>query len=372
MKVFILGDDLSGNGPVWLNIIWPLYNVFAEYIETVYLPIPPLPPKKTIEMLRRAEEWRSFQSHRKELVRTVESALDPDEPNVLLVLASGGRNLEWSQALEPVWHRFAKRAVHINDALQVGAVSESMLDRFDVITSFCKDLADQYAAKSKTPALFWPAHVDTLAFRCTSAFRPIDLIVVGRRFEKLHRPLHLHFNKPGVDRIYLDFVSRTQVPRPCEEEFRLLMATYSRAAAAFCYEPSYLGRFHGNSPLLARWPHAWAAGCTVFGRRPTGAGTTELMDWHESTIELPDDPATAIQKVENVLADSAGMEARRIRNVQEAIRRHDTRYRIELLLRTLGLKVPEPLSEAIDELGELAKTIGNEPPPHVASIRDTG
>lgn len=362
MKAFFLSDDLTGQGPVWLNILWPLRQVFAESFETTDLAIPPPLPGQN-HWIRRARDRRlaaSRRHHWQEQVRRVTG----EEETLLFVVGASPRNVEWSRLLAPVWDGFSHKALHICEALPPGSLDRAWLEKFDLVTCFCGDLTRDYADATSRPVLFWPAHVDSLRYHSTGAHRPVDMIVVGRRHSEMHLPLHRHFNRVGGDRIYLDFVTRTQGPRPCAEEFELLMATYRKSAAAFCYDASGLPRFEGRSPLTARWLQAWAAGCTVFGRAPTGRGVAELTDWPEAMIELEDDPALAIEQVETILSDSAGMAERRWRNVLETVRRHDTRARLALLLDALGAAHPPGLQrglEAVDALGERLATSGPGP-----------
>jgi hypothetical protein len=185
----------------------------------------------------------------------------------------------------------------------------------------------------------------------------LDLLIVGRREDRYHRPLYIHFNAPEQDRIFVDLATRGQTALTREQEFRLLMSAHAKAAAVFCYEPSDTPRFHGRSPLLPRWVHAWTSGCTVIGTRPLGGGTDALMDWPEATIELPPDPADAIDLVEVTLSDRDGMARRRHRNVLEAVRRHDTRCRIREMLQRLDLPMPAPLEAGLERLGALAEQL---------------
>ena len=166
----------------------------------------------------------------------------------------------------------------------------------------------------------------------------------------------------GQDRLSLDFVSRTRNTRyTSEEEFRLLAATYGKSKTAFCFDPSKLDRFHARSPLTERWVHAWTTGCTVIGTAPTGAGVAAASDWPEAMIDLPETPLEAIEATEAILSDEAGLARRRVRNVAEALRRHDTRHRLGQLLDDLDLPRPEALKAGIEALQSKADAIEADP-----------
>jgi len=102
--------------------------------------------------------------------------------------------------------------------------------------------------------------------------------------------------------------------------------------------------------MTHRWPQAWAAGCTVVGRRPTEPELVPYLDWPESTLEIPDDGAEWIPYLESVLDDEEGLRRRRRRNTLEVLRRHDDRLRLRKLLDNLGLEPPERLRAELQRL----------------------
>jgi hypothetical protein len=169
--------------------------------------------------------------------------------------------------------------------------------------------------------------------------------------------LHRYFNAPERDRLFLDFVTRTQATPLAEEEFGLLMATYSRSKVAFCYEPSGIKRFRGRSSLTGRWVHAWAAGCTVIGKAPTLPAVAEQMDWPEAAIDLPPETEASIKLIEAILDDTEGLARRRRRNVAEALRRYDTRLRLRDMLKLVETPIPEALSDGLNQLETVARAI---------------
>jgi hypothetical protein len=279
------------------------------------------------------------------------------QPNILLVYALNSWDVTCAGLLDDVWDRFDSRILNIVDTIQPDHLPAGGFGRFDLILSFCADLADEFRRATQVPGLYFPPHCDVLSYHSLRETRPLDLILVGRRDKGRHEPLHHHFNAPQGDRVFLDFVTRTQSTPLPEDEFGLLMATYSRAKAAFCYEPSSVERFKRRSPLTGRWIHAWASGCTVLGMAPTSPDAAEQMNWPEATIDLPDDPTAAIEKVEAVLSDTAALTRRRRSNVVEALRRHDTRLRLKTLLQTLDLPAPDTLSEELRRLERTASAL---------------
>lgn len=356
MKIFTLITDFTPDSPPWINIFWPQYHAIAQSTPAVLLSSPHGAEEPTLADKIRERLQRP--GHQDRLLRDVTEQLDSEGPNVLIVWALRSRDIDRARMLEPIWDRFSHKVLAIVDNLQPKYTLNHVRGRYDLITSFCGDLARDYEQELALPTLYFPPHTDALTFCSTSSYRPIDLFIVGRRDTRLYPPVHAHFNEPGRNRLSLDFVSRTRnTEYSSEEEFRLLISTYGKSSMAFCFAPTRLERFHSRSPLTERWVHAWASGCTVIGTIPKGTGVAEATDWPESMISLPDEPDGAIAVIEEALADKAGMERRRLRNVVEALRRHDTRHRLNELLTALDLPRPEGLNEGLQALETRAREI---------------
>lgn len=358
MKIFILSDNMSDGGPPWINVLWPMLKVFEECLDVIHIQIPQALKTQGPRILAPLKRREATRQLRQQWTARIQKEIDPAGSNILMLW---GQGIHWAHLLEPVWDLFSHRVLHILDTLQPDHVPQPLLKSFDLVSCFCRDLAENFEQHAGVATLFLPAHLDTLNFHNRGAYRPIDLLVVGRRVNRFHEPLYTHFNAPQRERLFIDFVTRSQTPMTREAEFRLLMSAHGKSSAAFCYEPGDVPRYQGRSPLLERWIHAWSSGCTVFGTRPKGGGTAALQDWPESTIDLPADPRDSIELVEAVLSDPAGMARRRNRNVLEAVRRHDTRQRIALLLATLNLPEPARLKEGLERLSALAARLEEMP-----------
>ena len=355
MKLFILSDELSGNGPVWMNIFWPHYTAYASSVPTVLMDTPYQPPthSRLKFFLQTRADRRAHGDRLCDLMRQEKTA---DGPNILIVWALNVRDIVRSQLLDPVWDEFDHKVLWILDTVNPDHVQTDDLQRFDKIASICGDIARDFEAKLNRPVLYMPPHTDVLTFGTTDGFRPLDMLVIGRRLRALYDPIHMHFNQPGQKRISADLMTRTvNFSGSAEEECKLLMAAYARAKISFCFEPSQSHpRFRGYSPLTERWPHSWASGCTVVGKRPTGQGADEQMDWPESTLELPDAPDDAIAFIEKLLEDTVGLQRRRVVNFAEAARRHDSRYRLRKLLTELDVPLPGGLIDGLTRLDRVA------------------
>ncbi len=358
MKVFILSADLSGDGPVWMNIFWPHFTAYSDSVPTVVMSTPHQTPSES-RIGARWQDWWEQREHGDRLCEQVRSELDPDGPNILLVWALNTRDIARSRLLEPVWDMFDARVLWILDTVHPADTRLQTVQEFDMLASICGDIGRDFEAATGLPVVYMPPHTDVLRYGTTSPFRPLDLLVVGRRDADIYTPVHLHFSARDKQRFSADIVTRTKnFSGTTEQECQVLMAAYSRAKVSFCFEPSKADpRFHGYSPLTERWPHSWASGCTVVGTRPTGLHTDTQMDWPDATIELPDNPDDAIAFLEGLLDDTEGLQQRRSRNVAEAARRHDSRRRLYTLLSELDLPIPAGLTEGLARLDTLADNL---------------
>ena len=353
MTVLFYSNDLSGTGPVWFNPTWAHLSALKDSVDLSVLAMPPRSTQGAFGFAPRVVrkvKGRLKKPGESALCEQVLQDSDDHGANILLHYALSANDVKAYAALMPVSDKFTHQILYIKDTLQPHHLSTAEISHYDLIACNCIDLARSFQLMHGVQTLYWPSHTDVLNFHSTNDYRPIDLLVVGRRDESLHTPIHRHFNDPTRDRIFLDFVTKTQGDISIEHQFQLLMTTHARSTAAFCFEPSDRERFSGRSPFLARWVHAWAAGCTVFGTRPIGAGAADQMNWDESMFDLPIDPQDAIHVIEATLNDPIALRVRRKRNVIEALRRHDTRNRLRALFLALGLELPEKLEIELSRL----------------------
>ncbi len=352
-----MSDDLLGAGPVWLNTFWPFVNAARNVLNAAVLPIPNGGVRRTSRIGAKAQLYMETRRLAETWKEVVSAQLDPNGPNVLCVFALSYRDVALVRALLPMWDTFDKTVLMIEDMFGPEIFPKDICERFDLITVFCGDLAEEFKREFDTEVIHLPPHLDVLGYHGLSDYRPLDMVLVGRRDNSVHGPIFRHFNRAESDRLFVDFVTRTQLNQTLEEEFGLLMNTYGRSKIAFAYEPSAIPRFRGHSPMTGRHIHAWAAGCTVMGARPTGRGVAEATDWPEAIIDLPDDPKRAIALAGDVLDDTEGLARRRRRNVIEAAERHDTRLRFRQIFQELSLPLPAGLAEGLTELGKFAQQL---------------
>ena len=354
MKYFHLSIDTGRPAPAWGVLPWSHRDAASKLVDLVPLTHP---RTQRADLRPGLRGWRARREASRAICDVVRGSIDPNRPNLLVASGVAHADILWTTLLDPVWHLFSHRLLSVSDTVEPENFKPSLLQRFDRISCFCGVLADQYHAHCGVTTTLSKGGINALDFHSLRTSRPVDMIVVGRRQWDFHTPVHEHYNSPGSNRLFLDFVTRPQKALLPETEWRLLMSTYAKSKIAFCFEPSDIPRFKNRSALTARWLQAWMTGCTVVGRRPTGPGVAELIDWPESTIEVPANPSEWIPFLEEILDDKEGLERRRQRNVVEALRRFDTRIRFAELLADLGLSLTEAHRRELSRLAETISTL---------------
>jgi hypothetical protein len=350
LRWYHLSIDTSVPGPAWAGLFWQARHVLGKCVDLVPLS---MPVAMATGQRQRRFSLRSRLDRRaagREARRLAEATLSPDEECVLEVHGISAAMIYGGSLLDPIWDRFSRRVLTIVDTIEPEHIPPARIQRFDLIRCFCPALARKWRDSTTVPVLFQPSGIDALEFLGRGDHRPIDMIVVGRRDPEFHEHVRRHYLPTASSRFLLDFGTRPQGPRPPEEEWRLLMATYARAKIAFCFEPSTLGRFKARSSMTHRWQQAWAAGCTVIGRKPREPEYAAYLGWPESTLEIPEDTGEWIPFLESILADEAGLRRRCTRNTLEALRRHDERLHLRDLIDALGLDTPETLRAELQRL----------------------
>ncbi|MEM9429845.1 MAG: hypothetical protein AAGA32_10150 [Pseudomonadota bacterium] len=349
LRVTVFFHALEGTGPLWRNGFWPLVNLVSEFGPMHLIEAPwqsTVAARTPVQRVRRRIDLRRH-------ARALEADVPPEtEPQDLFFAVALNEQMARLAAhtVSAMAGRVRHRVLSIFENVEAESVPVESWRCFDRITCFCPDLARQIEAWSGVRTLYWPPHLDTLRFQSLSAFRPVDLVTVGRgRTDVL---FEMQRRSQGAERFCLDFVTRTQSNRAqsAEAEFRLLFDALAKSKTTLCFAPHDEPRFNGRSPLLARWVYAWAAGCVVFGTLPRGTGTAAEMDWEGAMVELPAEVGAAADLIEARLDDPDALRRQGRLNAEEAQRRHDTRYRFAALFDELGVAHPPALRDGLAAL----------------------
>ena len=151
------------------------------------------------------------------------------------------------------------------------------------------------------------------------------------------------------------FIYIVFIPTPKPMFLKVLQRTKILLAFHLFFEPT------GNRPrsmmLTSRWFEGLTTGCIIVGKRPTGSMAEEMIDWPNSTFELPDNKKNAIHFIKELLYNQTLIDETRERNVLEMVHRHDWRYRIETIMNTFNLEKSPLLMENLSQLSDLRKDV---------------
>lgn len=273
-----------------------------------------------------------------------------DKPNILLVIGLGPQHLLAMSSLGNLLEKFDLRLAYLIDIFDPRHIDSSVIPYLDHILVTIPELVDETNQFISEKSSFMPLGTDVLKYGSNSLHRCIDIINYGRGNPKIHQSLQLHFNQLNSNHLYFHSTFDTSQVYNLQEHILLLNKLLSKSKISLCFEPSQISRFRGYSPLTFRWFEGWAAGCTIVGKKPFSKGTNELMDWENSTIEIPENPSEWIPFFEELLGDQETLLANSQRNYRECLLRHDLRYRIKDIFDIVGLPIPSRLNDEIKYL----------------------
>ncbi|MBF2000762.1 MAG: glycosyltransferase [Synechococcales cyanobacterium C42_A2020_086] len=355
MNLFVLSELNPHNNHIGWSVTYGLEAVLASSCQASFL----YPQENNTLRLSNGIELTDrnlplVQRCRQRLQRFNRSWFSLDErptlgkgPNVLLVIGLSPYFLLSMHALGPQLKQFDLRLGYILDGFDLRWIDRTLLPYLDHLFVMSAEMAEDVQTQFGIPSTFIPIAIDTFSSLLPSQPRWIDIIYYGRGNKIVHQTLHAYFNRPASERLYYHstFING-EVTSP-REHIALMQTLLQRSKISLCFEASSIARFQGYSPILYRWFEGWLAGCTIVGKKPFGKGVASLMDWDNSTLDLPDSPDDSIPFLESLLEDEETLLLNAHRNYHECLLRHDWRYRIRDLLMTVGLPLPEPLNDDI-------------------------
>lgn len=342
MNLFVLSElPYIYNHVGWLAS-YDLETVLADTCDATF--IYPQPNDK-IHVLKRYRH-RIFQSWYK-----IKDLPELGEgPNVLLVVGMGYSSLLMMPALGSLLKAFDLRLAYLFDIYEPNYLPKQIVPCLDRLFVPIAEIAEQVREKFSVNTTFLPHAFDVLKYGYSQPHRCIDIIGYGRGNTQLHKILQQYFNQSGSERIYFHSTFTGAQVSSHKEHRMLLSRLLSKSQISLCFEPSQVERFKGYSPILTRWFEGFAAGCTIVGKKPFGKGVAELIDWPDSTIDIPDNPSDWIPFFEELLDNPERLQASSQRNYRESVLRHDWRYRIRDMFQTMNLPLPAKLEEEIAQL----------------------
>jgi hypothetical protein len=351
MNLFVLSELGHKDTHVGWSVSYSLEETLIEVLSPTLIHPEKILPLKWLHQIGVPEEnLEPYEGRLNRLLRSwyrlEKLPVLPQGPNVLLVIGLNPNFLQALLTIEPLLKQFDLRIAYLLDGFRPEWLNPTILAHLDHLFVISSELATEISQIRSISTTFLPLAANTTKSNGSNTGRWI----YGRANKAVHQCLQVHFNQHSSERIYFHSTFKGTQVESQQEHVSLMRKLLSRSKISLCFEASSLTRFRGHSPLLYRWFEAWAAGCTVVGKRPFGQQVSELMDWENSTIEIPDNPVDWIPFFEALLADEATLALNSRRNHRECMLRHDWRYRIKDMLTTVGLPIPEALQSSISQL----------------------
>lgn len=272
-----------------------------------------------------------------------------DSPNVLLVIGLTPHFLLSIFSLKHLLDQFDLRVGYLLDGFEPDQMNRQSLPKLDHLFVISPSLAKEVQQLHDIKASFLPLATNTFPLPQHQTQRSIDILGYGRTNKQVHAQLQ-QFNQPGSQRFYMHSTFSGAEVYDVRDHIGVLNRLLERSKISLCFEGGYLNRFRGRSPLLYRWFEGWAAGCVIVGKRPLDDGVETLMDWQDSTLDVPGDCNEVIPFFEALLQDESRLQEISRRNYVECRLRHDWRYRLRDLFEKLSLPIPAPLIEQVQQL----------------------
>ncbi len=276
-------------------------------------------------------------------------------PNVLLVVGMTCDALLMMLSLGPLLKKFDVRLAYLFDLYDPQYIDREAIPFLDYLFIPVAEVADEVNEKFAVKAKFLPHAFNALNHASNPQHRCIDVITYGRGNLEVHKCLQENFNQSSSPHIYFHSTFSHAEVDSYKEHRMLLSKLLSKSKISLCFEPSPVERFNGYSPLLTRWFEGWAAGCTIVGKRPFGKNVADLINWKNSTIEIPDNSSDLLPFFEELLGNQEMLLANSERNYRECLLRHDWRYRLRDIFQTVDLPIPEKLDKEIVQLQQKAQ-----------------
>jgi hypothetical protein len=278
--------------------------------------------------------------------------------DVLIVVARGPGDLAMAAAIQDVRRKFTRIHAFVTDSyFQAGFVDETAL--YDSITVTAhEDMA--YPAERfgiKVHQLYQGS--DCLQWAPRQHFaREIDIMAFGRTPPSYQACFSHRFHASDSPFLYLHSplgnLGGASVHLERGMLFKLLHRTRISLAYHLLVEPQ------GNRPksmmVTSRWLESLLSGCIVAGRRPVSRMADEMLNWDGATVELPDAPEDAADRLSDLLKNNAALDRQRQLNIERTLAQHDWRYRIARMCALFDLPQPAALQRELAQLQALARS----------------
>lgn len=290
--------------------------------------------------------------------------------DVLFVVARGPQDLAVIDCIPQARRRFARIHAFVTDSyFQAGYPRQTSL--YDGITVTASD--DMAFVRQRFGTAVHHVHQGVDALRWTPRMerpRDIDVLAYGRTPASYHACLQQRFHDAASPHLYLHSPLGNLAGPTVQIERGMLFKLLHRSRLSLAFH--LLVEPQGDRPrsmmVTSRWLESLVAGCIVVGRRPLSQMADEMLCWEGATLELPQQPEAAADRIEELLDDDAALAAQRRRNVAETTARHDWRWRIQQLCTLYGWDTPPALRQDLRHVEALARHWAQAPgSPHPAA-----
>ncbi len=275
--------------------------------------------------------------------------------DVLIVVARGPGDLGLVSAIANCRKKFGKIYGFVTDSyFQAGFVKETAL--FDAITVTAHEDMAYPQTRFHVPVHQLYQGADCLTWMPrVQHHREIDVMGFGRTPPSYQACFSQRFHAADSPYLYLHSplgnLSGPSVHLERGMLFKLLQRTRISLAFHLYVEPQ--GGRPRSMMVTSRWLESLLAGCIVAGRRPVSRMADEMLCWPGATLELSENPQTAADELEALLARNDGLAEQRRTNMAEVLARHDWRYRIQTFCSVMNLPVPAKLHTDLARLKDL-------------------
>lgn len=238
------------------------------------------------------------------------------------------------------------------EQLPLRADLRAFLNRFDHVFLGAAGTCTALEGSIRPPVTYLPHAVDVERFTAgRTPDRVIDVYAMGRRNERHHELLLERADQRGS--LYLYDTMLRNPPVASHDVHRRNLVGLIRRTNVFMVNEAKVNRQEqrgAQSEVGYRYFEGAAGGAVLVGQRPGTPVYGELFPTEEPVVEVRSDGADLLATLDELSEDPARVARIRRANVAGALVRHDVAHRVDSMLRTLGLEVPDGVTTRIERL----------------------
>lgn len=233
------------------------------------------------------------------------------------------------------------------------------LKEFDYLFTSCSGAVEAVEEATGKPTAYLPPSLDTFrwSYPPHNPERCIDVLWYGRRVDRTHEALKRLAADKGLFYMY-----DTRVGSPVIDKLdhRVSLAGLVQRARFVYVNPAKADRKYERGMQLEigyRFFEAAGGGAVLIGDYPRTPEFDELFGWPDVVFEVPMHTGNVETVLEPLLEERERCNEISIRNRMESVRRHDTLYRWEKVLETVGMPATPEMKRRRDRLEDAARAL---------------